>query len=98
MSTPKAGAPEPGSQTTAENSSEQRQTQRARLSRGAGAVMRHRATAIVGAAVVGLLVGGGVVAAVDGPGHPGHRGGYRGHHGLLYQSEHGCGWFGNEGR
>jgi hypothetical protein len=96
MSTPnEAGAPESGSQTAAENSSGQRQTRTARLSRGAGAVMRHRATAIVGAALVGLVVGGGVVAAVDGPGHPGHRGGYRGHHGLLYQAEHGCGWFGN---
>jgi hypothetical protein len=99
MSTPnEAGAPEPGSQAAAENSSGQRQTRRARLSRGAGAVMRHRATAIVGAALVGLLVGGGVVAAVDGPGHSVHHGGYRGHHGVLHQSVDGCGWFGNEER
>jgi hypothetical protein len=60
--------------------------------------MRHRATAIIGAALVGLLIGGGVVAAVDGPGHWGHGGGYRGHYGQLHQYGHGHNWFGDEER
>lgn len=92
------GAPEPGGQAATKEISGQRQTRRARLGRGVGAVMRHRATAIIGAALVGLLIGGGVVAAVDGPGHWCHGGGYRGHHGQLHQYGHGHNWFGDEER
>jgi hypothetical protein len=88
--------PEPGGQAAAKEISGQRETRRARVGRRVGAIMRHRATAIIGAALVGLLVGGGVVAAVDESGHWGHRGGHRGHHGLLHHSGHGHIWFGNE--
>ncbi len=95
---PAVSTPEPGSQVTATETVGQRGTRRARMGRGVRVVVRHRATAIVGAALVGLLVGGGVVAAVDGASHHGHGGGYRGHHGLLHHSEHGHSWFGNEER
>ena len=99
MSTPnEPGDPEPVDQAAAKEISGQWETRRARVARGVGAVMRHRATAIIGAALVGLVVGGGVVAAVDGPGHWGHGGGYRGHHRLLHQSGHERSWFGDEER
>lgn len=97
-SRPAASTPEPDSQEAVTETSGQRETRRARVGRGVRVVVRHRATAIVGAALVGLLVGGGVVAAVDGASYRGHGGGYRGHHGLLHQSEHGHSWFGNEER
>ncbi len=93
---PAAGTPKPGNQAAATEALGQRETRRARMGRGVRVVARHRATAIVGAALVGLLVGGGVVAAVDGASHRGHGGGYRGHHGLLHDSEHGHSWFNNE--
>jgi hypothetical protein len=51
--------------------------------------MRHRATAIVGAALAGLVIGGGVVAAVDGPDHPGPPG----RHGVMHEPGHRPGWF-----
>ncbi len=99
MSTPnEPGDPEPVDQTAAMKISGQRETRRARVGRGVGAVMRHRATAIIGAALVGLVVGGGVVAAVDGPGQWGHGDGHRGHHRLLHQSGHERSWFGDEER
>jgi len=97
MSTPdEPGTPDPGSPAAAKETAGERETRRTRVARGVRALMRHRATAIVGAALVGLLVGGGVVAVVDGPGHREHSDGYRGHHGLLHQPEHGRSWFGNE--
>jgi hypothetical protein len=99
--TPERGAastPEPGSQAAANETSVQRETRRARVTRGARAVVRHRATAIVGAALVGLLVGGGVVAAVEGASDRGHGEGHRGHHGVVDQSKHGPSWFGNDER
>ncbi|MGH3872038.1 MAG: hypothetical protein ACRDSR_11080 [Pseudonocardiaceae bacterium] len=90
--------PEPDNQEAATETSGQRETRRARVGRGVRVVVRHRATAIVGAALVGLLVGGGVVATLDGASHRGHGGGYPGHHDLLHHSEHGHSWFGNEER
>jgi hypothetical protein len=54
---------------------------------GFGTFVRHRATQIVAAAVLGLLVGGGTIALVDSaPGGPAH-----GHHHYLgnYGSGHG---------
>jgi hypothetical protein len=93
-----ASTPEPGSQAAANETTVQRETRRARVTRGARAVVRHRATAIVGAALVGLLVGGGVVAALEGASDRGHRDGYRGHHGVVDQSEHGHRWFGHDER
>jgi hypothetical protein len=99
MSTPnEPGDPEPVDQAAAKEISGQRETRRARVGRGVGAVMRHRATAIIGAVLVGLVVGGGVVAAVDGSGHWGHGDGHRGHHRLLHQSGHERSWFGDEER
>jgi hypothetical protein len=93
-----ASTPEPGSQAAAHETSVPRETRRARVTRGARAVVRHRATAIVGAALVGLLVGGGVVAALEGASDRGHGDGYRGHHGVVDQSEHGHRWFGHDER
>jgi hypothetical protein len=97
MSTPnEPGTPDPGSPAAANETVGRRETRRTRVGRRVSAVIRHRATAIVAAALAGLLVGGGLVAAVDGPGHRDHSDGYRGHHGLLHQPEHGRSWFGNE--
>ncbi|MGH3784138.1 MAG: hypothetical protein ACRDRO_26840 [Pseudonocardiaceae bacterium] len=95
---PAASTPEPGSQVATTETLGPRETRRARVGRGVRGVVRHRATAIVGAALVGLLVGGGVVAAVEGSSHRGHGDGYRGHHSWLHQSDHGHSWFGDEER
>ncbi|MGH3548183.1 MAG: hypothetical protein ACRDQU_08730 [Pseudonocardiaceae bacterium] len=95
---PAPSTPEPGNQVATTETLGQRETRRARMGRGVRVVVRHRATAIVGAALVGLLVGGGVVAAVEGSGFRGHGGGYRNHHGPLHQFEHGHSWFGSEDR
>lgn len=74
----------PAGETTA-----QQDTRRTRAGRRVGAVMRHRATAVVAAALAGLVIGGGVVAAVDGPGHPGPAG----QHGVMHHPGHRPGWF-----
>ena len=104
MSTPDEPGPhepgphEPGGQVATTQILGPRETRRARVGRRVRVVARHRATAIVGAALVGLLVGGGAVATFEGATPWGNGGGYRGHHGVMHQFRHGHGWFGDKER